>query len=99
MINGWPNELRFNQVVGSVVRRAAQAGCGRIVAFGEMVAVLVEEGRYAAAIRLEELWNELSQQYSFSLFCAYPARLFRDPAHSSAFAKICRTHSRVCNTD
>jgi hypothetical protein len=99
MVNGWPNERRFTQVVGGVVRQAAQAGCGNIVAFGEMVALLVEQGKSAAAIRLEELWNELARHYSFSLFCAYPTRLFRDPAHSSAFAKICHTHSRVCKTD
>lgn len=99
MVNGWPNERRFTQVVGGVVRQAAQAGCGRIAAFGEMVALLVEQGKAAAAVRLEELWNELSMHYSFSLFCAYPTRLFRDPAHSSAFAKICHTHSRVCKTE
>jgi hypothetical protein len=99
MVNGWPDEQRFTEVVGGVVRRAAQAGCGRILAFGEMVALLVEQGKTEAAIRLEELWNELGKHYSFSLFCAYPTRLFRDPAHSSAFARICHTHTRVCNTN
>jgi hypothetical protein len=96
MIDGWPDERRFIKVIGAVVRQAAQAGCGNIVAFGEMVALLVEQGKPEAAVRLEELWNELARHYSFSLFCAYPARLFRDQAHSSAFSKICDAHTRVC---
>jgi hypothetical protein len=99
LIDDWPDAQCFADVVGGIVRRAAQAGCGRIAAFGEMVALLVEADKTDAALRLEELWNELTNQYSFSLLCAYPSRLFRDPAKSSAFAKICRAHSRVCTTN
>jgi anti-sigma regulatory factor (Ser/Thr protein kinase) len=37
-----------------------------------MVGVLWEAGRVESAIALEELWNELSAELPFSLFCAYP---------------------------
>ncbi|HKR00264.1 MAG TPA: MEDS domain-containing protein, partial [Pyrinomonadaceae bacterium] len=59
MVDGQPEPLRFAEVIGDVITRAAQGG-QRVRIFGEMVALLGEEGNHAAAIRLEELWNELS---------------------------------------
>ena len=53
-----------------MVAQAAQNG-RRVRAFGEMVALLWSEGNQAAAIRLEELWNELALSQTFCLFCAY----------------------------
>ena len=49
-----------------------------VVVLGEMVAVLWAQQKYDAAIRLEELWNELALTCSFYLCCAYPANAFRD---------------------
>jgi hypothetical protein len=61
MVDGWPDEQRFAEVVGTVVQRMAQNGSRRVCAFGEMVALLWAEGRHDAAIRLEELWNDLAR--------------------------------------
>src|SRR5256885_7094431 len=48
-----------------------------------------------AAVRLEELWNELARTTSFSLFCAYPISTFDDAAHAKAFGEISLAHSAV----
>jgi CheY-like chemotaxis protein len=52
-----PNRGRFLVRLGDAVRRAEAAATknGRVVVFGEMVAVLWAQGKYEAAIRLEEL--------------------------------------------
>jgi PAS domain S-box-containing protein len=95
MVDGWPDERLFMDVVGSVIRQAAQDGSRPVRAFGEMVALLWAEGRHEASIRLEELWNDLAQTHSFSLLCAYPMQGFDDEGHGSPFSHICNAHSHV----
>lgn len=41
-----------------------------------MVGLLWTRGRMAAAIRLEECWNDLLRAEGCSLFCAYPIDVF-----------------------
>lgn len=83
----------FQKEVGGLIGRAIKDGPVR--AFGEMVAVLVRQGRPAAAVKLEELWNRLRKKHNFSLFCAYAIRdLARDPA-ARFMEAVCSSHSRV----
>src|SRR5207237_5735004 len=85
----------FADVVGNAVARAANAGHSGVRAFGEMVAVLWREERRAAAIRLEQLWNELGARVPFSLLCAYPIHGFRNGDDDGPFLEVCGEHSRV----
>jgi hypothetical protein len=62
---------------------AAVAKNKRVVVFGETVAVLWAQKRHHAAMRLEELWNELAQTCSFYLCCAYPLSAFREKKGAS----------------
>jgi KaiC/GvpD/RAD55 family RecA-like ATPase len=85
----------FRRTIGDVLARASADGVGRrIVAFGEMVAVLWQAGRHESAIRLEEMWNELAAEHAFSLCCAYPMSGFGN-RHAAPFMKICAQHSHV----
>lgn len=93
MVEGWPNQARFNSTLGGIVQRAALRGPVRI--FGEMVAVLWAEGKTRAAIRLEELWNELATRHTFSLLCGYPMSGFPDQKDDPSFLQVCQTHSHV----
>ena len=43
-----------------------------------------------AAMRIEELWNELASARKFSLCCAYPMTGFAANAHAPSFIKILR---------
>ena len=102
MMEGYPDETSFREVIGSCVDRATSSTGGenrRVVAFGEMVALLWGEGKADAAIRLEQLWNSLAETHSFSLRCAYPMTGFHREEHDEPFLKICAEHSDVIPTD
>lgn len=93
MVDGWPNETRFISTVGPLLQRATLNGPVHI--FGEMAAVLWAEGKTRAAIRLEELGNELASQHAFSLLCAYPMSGFPDQKNNLSFLQVCRAHTHV----
>jgi PAS domain S-box-containing protein len=98
MVDDWPSASRFAEVMGPVIERAAasaEADLPRVFAFGEMVALLWEQGKIEATIRLEQLWNELAEAHSFSLCCAYPMGTFNRRFHGEPFLKICAEHSQV----
>lgn len=93
-----PSRERFLLQFGNIVRRAEAAALAKsrpVVVFGEMVAVLWAQKKYDAAIRLEELWNELSLTCSFYLCCAYPANGFGGTLKGEPYATICAQHSEV----
>ena len=98
MRDGAPVAQAFVEIVGGVFDRARAAfGArpGRIVAFGEMVALLWGQGKPEAAIQLEQLWNDLAQTHSFSLRCAYPINGFNRDQDGEPFSKICAAHGGV----
>jgi hypothetical protein len=95
MVNGMPDRARFLPLFGSVIDLArARGGYPRLRAYGEMVDLLWQKGERAAAIRLEELWNELGATRSFSLHCAYAIDIFDPTNHCcSGLDDISRAHS------
>jgi len=98
--DGWPDPVKFGEIVGGTVGRAAAVSpAGHVVAFGEMVALLWAEGRRDAAIRLEELWNELAKSHSFALLCAYPIAAFGAHADGAKFASVSDLHGEVLPTE
>jgi PAS domain S-box-containing protein/excisionase family DNA binding protein len=94
MVNGMPDPQLFMQVAGRVLRQVLE-GRKRARAFGEMVAILWNEGNKAAAIRLEQLWNELARVHSFALFCAYPMSAFEGDGQADPLKEVCTCHTRV----
>jgi PAS domain S-box-containing protein len=93
-----PDRGRFSQTMGEIIARATAASRDekhRVVAFGEMVALLWAEGQSEAAIELEKLWNELAKTYSFSLHCAYPIQGFSRQEMAESFLRICAEHTSV----
>ncbi len=93
LVEGWPDADRFAAVIEPRIA-AAQKRAPRIVVFGEMVALLWGEGRHEAAVRLEELWNDLARKYDFSLFCAYPIARMADGSWEAIHA-VCAAHSHA----
>lgn len=93
MRNGWPDEHHFSEVVHNLLGRAKTTG-HRVRAFGEMVALLWEQGHTAATVHLEHLWHGLCREKSFALFCAYPKSGFTQDATASVL-EICAAHSKV----
>ncbi len=98
MRDGMPDRDLFFGVMGGIVERLSNGGAAEarpISAFGEMVAILWSKGNAEAAIRLEQLWNDLAQIHFFSLRCAYPLAGFDQHDHATPFLKICAEHSAV----
>jgi hypothetical protein len=94
MRHGTPDPDLFDQTVGALVRTLTARGAGLHV-YGEMVDLLAGEGDYRAAQQLEEVWNQLGERESYTLFCGYSAVHFGDPRTSGALAKICKAHNRL----
>lgn len=99
MQNGAPDWDRFRATIGPVLEGAAAAGGGRVRAYGEMVDVLWRAGNQHAAVRLEELWNDLAHLYEFELLCAYRMGNFYKEADAKGFEAICRVHTRAVPTE
>jgi diguanylate cyclase (GGDEF)-like protein len=94
MRGGAPDAALFGEAITAVVDRAAGDG-RRVQVYGEMVALLWDDGDAASAMALEDLWNDLAQDRDFNLLCAYPMRSFDDEASAEAFKRICDQHTTV----
>jgi hypothetical protein len=97
MLDDMPNHGAFRNVIGGILTQASR---GReqctIRAYGEMVDVLWRDGREAAAIRLETLWNQLGTTHDFELLCGYSMGNFYKGA---AIDDIKAQHSHVVSSD
>jgi len=90
-----PDPARFTEVIGDIIDEVDDSTFPGVTIFGEMVAQLWADGDWAAAIRLEELWNGLAAKKSFSLRCAYPIRGFENSERSRLITQVCAQHSDV----
>lgn len=97
-VNGTPHAGQFDAQIGALVARLA-ARFGRVNAFGEMVTLLAESGRFDAALHLESLWDELRERQPFELLCAYPIHLFGFDDGGRDFRRVCGAHSHVRPTE
>ena len=89
-----PDEIKFQSLLGDVIRRAAASSrTEHVSAFGEMVALLCASGNSAAAVQLEKLWNALGESLDFSLCCAYPLAAFADDFDGSTLLEVCEQHA------
>lgn len=96
VIDGAIDPARFGDTAGTLIRGAMGfTGTRRVRAFGEMVALLCQDGRYDLARELEALWVALARRLSFSLLCAYPTGLFREERSAEDLGEIARLHERV----
>jgi hypothetical protein len=96
MVDGMPDSDLFTAVVGEALQgvqaRGVHAG---VRAYGEMVGLLWQTGEQQAAIRLEELWNELLRCGDVSLFCAYPIDVLGPDFQPSKLDAIFCTHTHL----
>jgi len=98
MVNDMPDWALFFEVVGGLVSGTARAGKGkhsRVAIWGECGPSLWAEGKVDAAIRLEQLLNQLATICEFDLLCAYPLSSFRGEEDERVFQSICAEHSAV----
>lgn len=83
-----------HRTFGRLLSLAASGGRDvRVV--GELVTLLAQEGDANGVIQLEEIWNDLSRQYSFTLFCPYPTDVFESTLTKRHLDQVRALHSPV----
>ncbi len=98
MVNDMPDPGWFLKVVDDSIvaaRKGAHGGHLRIAACGECPSILWAQGKADAAIRLEELWNEIARTYDVDILCGYLLESLRCEEDSYTFRRICEEHSAV----
>lgn len=96
MQGGRPDRDLFDATVGSVFERVVKGRRYVIArAYGEMVDVLWRDGKAAAALELEDIWNAFAKKHAFSLLCAYGATSLQRPTTGESLADICARHAHV----
>jgi len=98
MVNDIPDATRFFLVAGGLIEAAAKAARQPhrgVVACGEGTSVLWAEGRADAAIRVEQLWDEVGKTFGVDILCGYALSSFHGEKDEQVFQSICAEHSAV----
>jgi DNA-binding NarL/FixJ family response regulator len=98
MINDLPDPVRFLEAAGSLLGAAKKAARGKhphVSACGECAPFLWREGMADAAVRLEELWDEIARRESVDTLCGYPGESFRCEQGGETLQRIIGTHSAL----
>jgi DNA-binding NarL/FixJ family response regulator len=96
MINGRLDQTRFWAAVTPVMLAAARASTAeqpQVVACGECAPSLCANGDAEAAIRLEQLWDEVAQTYHLDVFCGYASDRCRCNNPEEVKARLRETHT------
>ena len=100
MRNGIPDRGEVAKMVEDLERRrlAHRSGAGsRLTLFGEMAGLLMEDGHVDAAIRLEQIWSDLTRTLPYLTICSYATRPFRSAQQPDLWAAVYAEHSVVCH--
>ena len=98
IVNDVPDPARFFEVTSGLFDAAAKAGKqkhSRVVACGECAPFLWAEGKADAAIRVEQLWDEVGKTFAVDILCGYPLSSFHGKEDEHVFQSICAEHSTV----
>jgi DcmR-like sensory protein len=96
MVRGLPHTGFFKSAIRSLLEDAKKSAGGKergLIAFGEMVSALWDEGNHAGALALENLWNDVLSERAFHLHCAYPRSFFSQD--TAGLMDICESHSHI----
>jgi hypothetical protein len=90
MVNDLPDEVRCMNAMSGLVNavRIAKGEHSRIAFCGECRTLLLGQGNAEAAIRLEQLSNNLAKTHNLDMLCAYPSSSFLGRQGDCAFKSI-----------
>ena len=98
MVNDFPDPVQFRETASSLLRAAKKAARGKhphVAACGECAFFLWREGMADAAVRLEELWDEIARTEGVDILCGYPGGSFHCEQGSETLRRIIGTHSAL----
>jgi PAS domain S-box-containing protein len=100
IVGGEPDWEKFSSIVGGLIEKSREGRReAQVRVYGEMVDLLWRDGNKQAAIRLEELWNDLARLHRFSLLCAYAMSGFYEAGDGGQIEEVCGTHTAVISTE
>lgn len=88
------DEDRLRQDLYRIVTAAVKSA-ESVTVYGELVDMLIAGAHGAAALRLEDLWNELIQVHPISLLCSHALAHFHGAGGGSLLDEVCRRHDGV----
>ena len=93
MVDGLPDEARLLEALHGPLMKAFEAALpGRgVAACGEGAPTLWESGNEEAALRLEQLWDEIAMRHGVDTLCGY----MRQEVGGDRLQKLCDLHSPV----
>ena len=100
MVNDLPDPVRFSKVAGDLIvaaAKAAKAEHPRVAACGECAPTLWAQGKAAAAVQLEHLWDEMAKIYDLDILCGYVLKSAHREQEQDVYERICAEHSSVCS--
>jgi len=102
MVDDQPDPIQFVNMVSNVVKTAGKAPNGatrRVSVCGEGAPLLWKQGKLDAALRVEGLWDEVSQEHGLSTLCGYLSEDLHDEKTHQIFQTICSLHTVVTHRD
>jgi len=97
LADGLPDWSRFRASLGPVLLRIQPYGRGTRI-YSDVAGLLWRTGRTEAAIRIEELWNQLAESYQFALYCGFLMDTQCEEAYNTPLEELGRTHSDILGT-
>jgi DNA-binding NarL/FixJ family response regulator len=97
-VNDMPDPVRCKKLVGDLVMTVAKSMKGEhswIALCGEIAPTLLSKGNVEGAIKLEQLWEEITRGYGVHTLCGYPSSAFPDFDADPVFQRICAEHTAV----
>ena len=98
MVNDFPDSVLFRKSAGDLIMRAATGSKDehrRVVACGEAVHILLAAGNLEGTIKLEQMWDEISESYEVDILCGYFRSAFTNEQDTSMIERVCAQHSAV----
>jgi len=96
MVEGMPDASQFFRVAGDLINGVAIGAMSeRVQVAAECAPRLWAQGMLEAAIRLEELCNQLLTRYAVDIMCGYTLRGFHEEQGRQTFERICAEHSAL----
>jgi DNA-binding NarL/FixJ family response regulator len=98
MVDGFPDRDRLLKVATDLIETASKAVNGKhsgVSACGECAPTLLGEWSVEAAIRVEQLWDEVARIYGMDILCGYSFRSFYGDQDREVFQRICAEHSTI----
>ena len=92
MVNDLPDPVGFFKVAGDLIAPAVRAIAGgesRVAICGECGSILWAQGKADAAIRVEQLCNQLAKRYELDILCGFSLSDFSCEEDQQIFRKIC----------